>query len=374
LSKKKKPEDSDSSEVTTRDLFGSIPKPIDVDPFDGIDMEGISISKSSAAEAPREADEISQVSPLEGIDLEDISILKKRPKPGSGEDGGVDDINPLTGIDMKDLGVKPEDYSDSAPPPIEDSDRESWIHKRMPLTISQRFPLVRIKKPSEEKETPPPLEETSKKDNLLRDKLSKAYRYAEINRIRENVVKALQAQKQKTVMITSPHDDAGNTFLVSVLGFNAAYFTNMSVILIDLNMRRPFLHKAFGLDLSGGFSEIAMNLLDWSDAIKDTGLAELKILTAGEPSKELSFFLNRAFIRHMIDDIKNEFDLVLIDTSPVLIRNINNVDPVYLSTVCDMVILAVQDKMTSKAMLLDAVDTIKDGGGEVDGIVYNKQF
>ena len=159
-----------------------------------------------------------------------------------------------------------------------------------------------------------------------------------------------------------------------VLGFNAAYFTNMSVLLVDLNMRRPFLHKAFGLTLAGGFNEIAMDLMDWRDAVKDTGLAELKVITAGEQNSELSFFLNRAFIKNMLEDIKSEFELVIVDTSPVLISNINNVDPVYLSTVCDMVILVVQDKMTSKTMLMDAVDTIRDGGGDVDAIVYNRQF
>ncbi len=374
MSRKKTPEDSNGSEVTTRDLFGSIPKPIDVDPFDGIDMEGISIPRSSTEKEPSEDIELSSVSPIEGVDLDDISILKKRPRIGSGEDDAIDRINPLTGIDMKDLGVKPEDHQDSTAPPLEEPAGQRHIHPRMSIAIGQRFPLVTIKKPDRERQAHPPPEETPEKGDLLRSRMSKAYRYAEINRIRENVVKALQAQKQKTVMITSPHDNAGNTFLVSVLGFNAAYFTNMSVILIDLNMRRPFLHKAFGVTLAGGFNEIAMNLMDWSDAIKDTGLAELKIITAGEPSKELSFFLNRAFIKHMIDDIRNEFDLVVIDTSPVLISNINNVDPVYLSTVCEMVILVVQDKMTSKTMLLDAVDTIKDGGGEVDGIVYNRQF
>lgn len=348
MSRKKTPESSDDSEITSRDLFGSIPKPIDVDPFEGIDMERITIPRPGKEDAPCEEVELSSVSPIKGIDLNDISILKGRPKTGFRQED-VDRINPLTGIDMKDLGVRPEDYKDAQVPAFEQPSRQ--------------------KQPS-----PPSSESAPEIGNELRDRLSKAYRYAEINRIRENVVKALQANKKKTVLITSPHDDAGNTFLVSVLGFNAAYFTNMSVLLIDLNMRRPFLHKAFGLSLPGGFNEVAMDLMDWRDAVKDTGLAELKVITAGEPSTELSFFLNRSFIKHMLQDISSEFELIIIDTSPVLISNINNVDPVYLSTLCDMVILVVQDKMTTKAMLADAVDSIRDGGGDVDAIVYNHQL
>jgi len=334
--------------VTVRDLFGSIPKPIDVDPFEGIDMEGINIPGPDTTEgAPPEELELSSVSPIKGVDLSDISILNIRPRTGSRKED-LDRINPLTGIDMKDLGVQPKDHKDAE------------VHAP--------------EEPVRQRQISPSSEDASEVGAPLRNKLSKAYRYAEINRIRENVVKALQENKQKTVLITSPHDDAGNTFLVSVLGFNAAYFTNMSVLLIDLNMRRPFLHKAFGLTLAKGFNEVAMDLMDWRDAIKDTGLAELKVMTAGESSRELSFFLNRAFIKNMLEDIRNEFELIIIDTSPVLISNINNVDPVYLSTVCDMVILVVQDKMTSKTMLTDAVDTIRDGGGDVNAIVYNRQF
>ncbi len=348
MSRKKAPAADNDNEITTKDLFGSIPKPIDVDPFDGIDMEGISISRASVQEEPAEDVELSSVSPIKDVDLRDITILKKRPTIGSGDEEDIDSINPVTGIDMKDLGVSPENLKDIELPPQE------------PIRESHH--------------SAPAPDGSSEEGADLRSKLSKAYRYAEINRIRENVVNALQLHKQKTVMITSPHDDAGSTFLLSVLGFNAAYFTSMSVILIDMNMRRPFLHKAFGVNLAGGFTEIAMDLMDWRDAIKDTGLAELKVITAGEPSRELSFFLNRTFVKNMINDLRSEFDLVFIDTSPVLISNINNVDPVYLSTVCDMVILVVQDKMTSKSMLVDTVDTLKDGGGDVDAIVYNRRF
>jgi len=347
LSRKKRPENKDGSEVTADDLFGSIPKPIDVDPFEGIDMEGISILGPEAGEAPSEEMELSSISPIKGVDLDDISILRKRPRSGAREED-IDRMNPLTGIDMGDLGVRPEHHRDAEVPPA--------------------------KEVGPKRSVPPSSEDGSRAGGRLRDALSKAYRYAEINRIRENVIKELQAKNRKTVLITSPHDGAGNTFLVSVLGFNAAYFTNMSVLLLDLNMRRPFLHKAFGLPLAGGFNEIAMDMMDWREAVKDTGLAELKVITAGEVSSELSFFLNRAFIKGMLQDIRSEFEMIIIDTSPVLISNINNVDPVHLSTMCDMAILVVQDKITTRSMLMDAVDTIRDSGGDVDAIVYNRQF
>ncbi|MFP4087420.1 MAG: CpsD/CapB family tyrosine-protein kinase [Desulfobacteraceae bacterium] len=347
MPKEKPPEDRSRVENWDEDLFESIPKPIDVDPFDGIDLTGLSIDRSSAEQAG-EPPEISGVNPVEGVDLADISILEKGPSLRSPKDSHIDEINPLSGIDMRYVGVDPAHHREETATPLE--------------------------VPVEPGKVQSPHEEAPQDTSSTTTRLSKAYRYAEINRLRENLVKTLQEHKQKTVLFVGPHDDAGNTFLVSVLGFNAAYFTSMSVLLIDLNMRRPFLHRVFGLGRENGFSEIAMGMLDWRDAIKDTGLAELKIITAGSPNDDLSFFLNRAFIKNMITDIQQDFEMIFIDTSPVLVSNINNVDPVYLSRVCDMVVLVVQDKVTSKTMLIDAVDTIKNGGGAVNAIVYNRQF
>ncbi|MDZ7697303.1 MAG: CpsD/CapB family tyrosine-protein kinase [Deltaproteobacteria bacterium] len=349
MPRKKPAKDNDNADVSNKDLFGSIPKPLDVDPFDGIDLRSLSIFRSDE-ENKEDQPELSQVNPIEGVDLEDISILKKGPPLSPPGNDDIGEINSLSGIDTRYIGVDPERHKEGPAPQLD-----------VPTAVEPK--KAQFQSEASAKETSP-----------TRKKLSKAYRYAEINRLRENIVKTLQQNEQKTVLFIAPHDDAGNTFLVSVLGFNAAYFTNMSVLLIDLNMRRPFLHDVFGVKRENGFSEIAMGSLDWRDSVKDTGLAELKIITAGKPTAELSFFLNRAFIKTMITDVKEDFELIFIDTSPVLVSNINNVDPVYLSRVCDMVVLVVQDKITSKTMLIDSVETIKNGGGEVNAIVYNKQF
>jgi len=58
----------------------------------------------------------------------------------------------------------------------------------------------------------------------------------------------------------------------------------------------------------------------------------------------------------------------------VLIQNRNNVDPVLLSLICDMVLVMVQDKTTTKTKLENAVSVIAQGGGIIHGVVYNLQF
>jgi len=200
------------------------------------------------------------------------------------------------------------------------------------------------------------------------------YNYAEFHRIREKIVDTLQRQKQKTVLVVSPHDDAGNTLLVSLLGFNTASFTDMKVLLVDLNMRRPQLHIPFGLKMEKGFTEVAAGSLNWRETLKDSNLSGLQIMTAGSPVQELYRHVNQSLIEGLIHDMKEDFDLILFDSSPVLTRNRNNVDPVLLSAICDMALMLAQEKKTPRVELRDAIAAITDGGGAVSGILYNKQF
>lgn len=204
--------------------------------------------------------------------------------------------------------------------------------------------------------------------------INKTFDYAEIHRIREAIVGELQRQNLKTVMVAGPHDEAGTTFLVSVLGYNVARFSTMRVLLVDLNMRRPQLHLSFGLDIGKGFSAVASGLLPWRDALRDTTLKGLQIMTAGRVDTDLSPFLTRSLLDTLIREMKEEFDLILFDTSPLLVQNRNNVDPALLSLVCDMVILVVQDKRTTRAQLAHAIAAVPEGCNKIRGVVYNHQF
>ncbi len=205
--------------------------------------------------------------------------------------------------------------------------------------------------------------------------ISRTFDYAEVHRIREGIVGELktQTQKLKTVMITSPHDGAGNTFLVSVLGYNIARFTQMRVLVVDLNMRRPEVHLSFGLDIGKGFSAVASGLLPWREALKDTSLRGLQIMTAGHVDTDLSPFLSRSFLDGLIGEMKQEFDIIIFDTSPLLIQNRSNVDPSLLSLISDMVVIVIQDKRTTRPELERAIAAIPEGDKKIKGIVYNHE-
>ena len=100
MSKAKLPENSNGSKITARDLFGSIPKPIDVDPFEGIDMEAINVLRRPL-DHEDEGVAFDEFNRLRGYDIADLSAgtsqRTKLPKK--------DDLISLEGVDTDFIGL-----------------------------------------------------------------------------------------------------------------------------------------------------------------------------------------------------------------------------------------------------------------------------
>ena len=404
MSGEKPTESSSNGSVTTKDLFGSIPKPIDVDPFEGIDMEAINILRRSVEKdeegvvfdefnrmggfdiadisggtvGPVKASHAEDLISLNGVDTDYISVKKADPSPND-----VSAVNEKTPIDDRPIEIKKEAKTKTPPtPPPEKSPSKPSVFKgvgkiSIPSDKAKTFVktlVSKVKTPGKKNGAPPSTDPQDVAKALSASRLKAGCVYSEVNRIRENIVNALEKTNEKTVAFITPHDDAGNTFLISLLGFNIAYFTKMKTLLVDLNMRRPQLHIPFGLEREQGFTEVVSGSLSWQDAVKDTGFSELKVITAGRRDNELYLKITPDFMENMFQEMKGVYDLILMDSSPVLNKNRNNVDPVFLSFTCDMVVMVVQDKRTSSEQITDSVEAITRDGGKIDGIVYNRQF
>ncbi len=393
------------TDVSSDDLFRSIPKAIDFDPFEGIDLNASQSlttkrkqvnKRLSSAHLDRLMDAKTQkrqaknkklkkhpkdnppksranyqpqtyFDPLEGIgqmgSIPDVNDRKAASKPDKTLPDSHADFDLLERIDNKHsvisaTGLRPK--GDNLLDDIDMSDLSVAPPQNWELTPPEDIPserqLVKISDPTSN------------------DWWPKAFDYVEVHRLKEKLLADMQKHNQNTVMVTSPHDQVGCTFLAFMLGFSAASFSQIRVLLVDLNMRNPELHRPFGLRLENGFTEVSSGSLYWKDAIKNTSFGSLKILTAGRQDIKLSFALKHSKTREMLAEMKDAYDLIIFDTSPVLAHNRQNIDPAFLGLISDVVIVVVQDKITKKSELVDAVDTIKNSGGKIHGIVYNQQF
>jgi len=395
-----------NTDVSSNDLFESIPKAIDFDPFEGIDLNESQPQTSKRKKVNKrlfdahhdrptntrakkgqakikklkkpKADKSSKISanyhsqapfdPLEGIgrmgsvnaDVDDRKAAARSNETSSGVDT---DFDPLAGIDREHPISETTELKPKGDNLLDNIDM-SGLSAVSPETLELAPP----------EDTPPDRQLIKIEGPTSDDWWPKAFDYVEVHRLKEKLLADMQKNNQNTVMITSPHDRAGCTFMAFMLGFSAASFSQIRVLLVDLNMRNPELHRPFGLRLENGFTEVSSGSLYWKDAIKNTSFGSLKLLTAGRQDIQLSYALKHSKTREMLAEMKEEYDLILFDTSPVLVHNRQNIDPAFLGLLSDIVMIVVQDKITKKSELVATVDTITNSGGKIHGIVYNQQF
>lgn len=117
-----------------------------------------------------------------------------------------------------------------------------------------------------------------------------------------------------TIGVTSPNKKEGKTVTAANLGVSFALAHKKKTVLVDLNMKNPSLHTVFGTNLRPGLVESFHN---GSVFLSQTKLDQLYLLPAGR-YKDFSLELeNFVGIRDIIYSLRQEFEVIILDMSPV---------------------------------------------------------
>ncbi|TAG90899.1 MAG: polysaccharide biosynthesis tyrosine autokinase, partial [Bacteroidetes bacterium] len=131
------------------------------------------------------------------------------------------------------------------------------------------------------------------------------------------VGKRLFDEKSTTILsVTSTISGEGKTFVASNLSGIIAK-TDKKVIILDFDMRKPKLNQAFGLENTTGVSDILTGKITWQECLHDTAIDNLKVITAGFIPPNPSELILRDTLDILLNDLKENFDVIMIDTPPV---------------------------------------------------------
>lgn len=188
---------------------------------------------------------------------------------------------------------------------------------------------------------------------------------------------------RRTFLITSAGPREGKTTVLTNLGLSVAQ-KGTRVLLISSDLRRPVLAKTFAIKKEPGLNELITGAANIEDAvmnISDIILGDMpidSILTTPEmgniwilPSGRLS--LNPAEILEspkflsLLEDLKNRFDVIFLDSPPVLPVT----DASLLAPKVDSVILCYEIGRTTREALLRAKVQLESVGGKILGVVLN---
>lgn len=138
-----------------------------------------------------------------------------------------------------------------------------------------------------------------------------------IRSLRTSLHFAMLEAKNNVLMISGASPSAGKTFISSNLAVVIAQ-TGQRVLLVDGDMRRGTLHHIMGGAATPGLSDVLSENATLADALLDTPVKGLKFISRGNPPPNPSELLMHANFTAFIKVVSHQFDLVIVDTPPIL--------------------------------------------------------
>jgi capsular exopolysaccharide synthesis family protein len=175
----------------------------------------------------------------------------------------------------------------------------------------------------------------------------------------------------RVILVSSAIRGEGKTTIVSNLGITLAEI-NQKVLLIDGDMRKPRLNEVFNLPNDWGLSDLLRETSSLRDCpiealVKRTEMPEVSVLTSGPGADNISNLLHSHRMLELVQRLRSEFDVILIDTPPML----DIADARVLGRLADAAILVFRAGRTSKDMALAAKRRLTDDGIPVLGTILN---
>ncbi|MDD2412240.1 MAG: polysaccharide biosynthesis tyrosine autokinase [Bacteroidales bacterium] len=156
---------------------------------------------------------------------------------------------------------------------------------------------------------------------LLVDKEPKSMLAEAMRGLRTNMQFISNEKGKKLISITSTVPSEGKTFVAVNLAGIIAY-SGKKVIVLDLDMRKPKIHKAFSdqdkiFANTKGMSNILSGMEDYKNCINVSSLSTLHFITAGTIPPNPSELILSDNMAKLIEDLKTEYDYIITDNPPI---------------------------------------------------------
>jgi capsular exopolysaccharide synthesis family protein len=196
-----------------------------------------------------------------------------------------------------------------------------------------------------------------------RSPITEAYRA-----LRTNILLSSTDHPIRTLVVTSAGKYEGKSTTVSNLGVVVAQ-SGHQVLLVDTDLRRAVLHKYLQVPNENGMtSALIQDESPLNGYLQDTEIENLRVLTSGPLPPDPSQILGSQRVSHFIEELREDIDLTIFDSPPVLPVT----DAVVLAKQVDGVLLVAEAGRTRRPALQQTVESLRQVGANVVGIVLNR--
>ena len=192
--------------------------------------------------------------------------------------------------------------------------------------------------------------------------VSEAYRTIRTNIRFSNIA----GRELKTILMTSATPNEGKSTTISNLAVVMAQ-AGHSVVVCDCDFRNPTQHKIFNLSHQG-LSNCVATGSDVMSIVQATNIPNLYVLTSGPIPPNPSELLGSQNMVDILEELKQHFDYVLVDTPPIMPVT----DAAVISGKVDATILIVASGVVSPSVAAEAKTRLEQAGAHMLGVVLNK--
>lgn len=171
----------------------------------------------------------------------------------------------------------------------------------------------------------------------------------------------------KVLQFTSSLAGAGKTTFVSNLSYLIGK-KGKRVVLVDLDLRKPKINRIFKAPNENGVTDYLAGKIEYKDLVKYSEKLNTHYVVAGERTTAVVNILEAQKLKDLVQRLREEFDYVILDSPPVIAVS----DALYIARLADGVIFVVAQNEARKAVINEAISTLKQNNVNIIGTVFTQ--
>jgi len=213
------------------------------------------------------------------------------------------------------------------------------------------------------------LDETMLRENRIVTGLQPSAFTDAYKMLRTQVLQRFKENNWNVLAVTSPGPGEGKTLTAINLAISIAREVDYTVLLVDANLRHPWMLEHFGLEHRKGLSDYLAHDIPISELlIRPTQVEHLVVLPGGQSVADSAEMLNSPKMAKLVEDMKSRYHsrIIIFDLPPVL----TSADALAFSPYVDAALLVVEEGVTRKQDVERAVELLSSTN--IVGTVLNK--
>jgi tyrosine-protein kinase Etk/Wzc len=188
--------------------------------------------------------------------------------------------------------------------------------------------------------------------------------------LRANLTLHVQSRTPRVLVVCSASEGDGKTTCAANLAVATAQ-QGLRTLLLDCDLRKPGLHRIFGIDSTPGLSDVLLGRATHTAAVRHVDLASgdgsLDVLPSGDAAPQLAELVGSKSMRALLDQLRAEYDVLIVDAPPLAI----SMDAAVLGAMADSTVLVARATFSQKRAVAEAVAQLRQLRIPLGGVIVN---